>query len=341
MSQLSSTTSFRQSSYDVIRFVAILVVFSIHCMAVLDAQRDTSISIFVSNLFHAFQGIGVPLFVLLSGALLLGKQESPKVYLKRRMVRVLIPFLTWSIILFGIYYIVEPTYYGNDLRNTPPHTVVMKFLNILLFKGIHGVYWYVYMILGLYLIVPVLQNFLRYANENQILYACLLVSAIVVMNMLLPDLLVTKRMISGNLIFLGYFLMGYYIKQYLLQKTWSSSVLMASSLFLLILSFINQYLLIMDQGIIIYFMSISIFGTFMKFEIKNRSAIRYITFVSRTSYGMYLSHVLLISMFVRLGLDEQMPIALVPIVMVFLILLIESVMMYVIEKCKLSKYLGG
>lgn len=117
-----SKVNHRQTSYDVILFVAILVVFSIHCMAVLDAQRDSGINVFVSNLFHAFQGIGVPLFVLLSGALLLCKQESPLVFLKKRMVRVLIPFLSWSVILFGIYYFVEPTYYGDNLQ-IAPHTL--------------------------------------------------------------------------------------------------------------------------------------------------------------------------------------------------------------------------
>ena len=110
----------RNASYDVIRFVAILVVFSIHCMAGLDAQRDSDTNIFISNLLHAFQGIGVPLFVLLSGALLLGKQESPLVFLKKRMVRVLIPFLSWSVILFGIYCFVDPSCYGTNLQLTPP-----------------------------------------------------------------------------------------------------------------------------------------------------------------------------------------------------------------------------
>lgn len=71
------TINQRQISYDVIRFVAILIVFSIHCMEGLDAQKNTDTNIFVSNLFHAFQGIGVPLFVLLSGALLLGRLDSP------------------------------------------------------------------------------------------------------------------------------------------------------------------------------------------------------------------------------------------------------------------------
>lgn len=120
MTQQFSTIRKRQVSYDIIRFVAILIVFSIHCMAGLDAQRNTGSNIFVSNLFHAFQGIGVPLFVLLSGALLLGRQESPSDFLKKRIVRVLIPFFSWSVILFGIYYFVDPTCYGVNLKLPPP-----------------------------------------------------------------------------------------------------------------------------------------------------------------------------------------------------------------------------
>ena len=55
---------------------------------------------------------------------------------------------------------------------------------------------------------------------------------------------------------------------------------------------------------------------------------------------MYLSHVLLISMFIKIGIEKLIPIALVPFVMVIIILVIESVIMYTIEKLKLSKYLG-
>ena len=335
------TINQRQISYDIIRFVAILTVFSIHCMAGLDAQRNTDTNIFVSNLFHAFQSIGVPLFVLLSGALLLGRLDSPVDFLKKRITRVLVPFVMWSILLYGIYYFVDPTYYGFDLRITPPYEVIMKFIDILCFNGIHGVYWYVYMILGLYFVAPILQRFLQNANEHMVLYACMMVSTVVVMNTLIPDFLVTKRMVSSNLIFLGYFLSGYYVKQHLLQKSWSKPILKTSAILLLVLSFINQYYPVVNQGIVVYFMSISFFGALMKCNIENRIVAKYVTFVSRTSYGMYLSHVLLISMFIKIGIEKLIPIALVPFMLVTLILVIESVMMYTINKLKLSKYLGG
>lgn len=188
-----------------------------------------------------------------------------------------------------------------------------------------------------------LLSFIResFGDERMVLYACLMVSAVVVMNTLIPDFLVTKRMVSSNLIFLGYFLSGYYVKQYLLQRPWSKPILNTSAILLLLLSFINQYYPFVNQGIIVYFMSIAFFGALMKCNIENRIVAKYVIFVSRTSYGMYLSHVLIISVFVRIGINKHMPIALVPAVMAFSILCIETVIMFIINKLKLSKYLGG
>ena len=88
-------------------------------------------------------------------------------------------------------------------------------------------------------------------------------------------------------------------------------------------------------------MSISVFGALMKCNFRNGLVAKYITFISRTSYGMYLSHVLLISLFVKLDLDKQLPITIVPLVIVLFVLLMETLIMYTIDKCKLSKYLGG
>lgn len=204
----------RNTSYDIIRCAAILIVFSIHCMAGLDAHLDTDINTLVCNILHSFLGIGVPLFVLLSGALLLGKQDSPYVFLKKRMGRVLGPFLAWSLILYGIYWIIEPTHYEAASASHPFHS----FLKILCFEGIHGVYWYVYLILGLYLIAPILQRFSQVANEQDMFYACMLVACIVVMDTFLPDFLVTKRMVNNNITYVGYFLTGFYTKKYLIQK---------------------------------------------------------------------------------------------------------------------------
>lgn len=43
--------------------------------------------------------------------------------LEEENTRVLVPFVMWSILLYGIYYFVDPAYYGFDLRITPPQAV--------------------------------------------------------------------------------------------------------------------------------------------------------------------------------------------------------------------------
>ena len=335
--QSTSAVYTRDISYDVIRFVAILFVFSIHCMAGLDAHKDTGVNIFASNLLTSIQHIGVPLFVMLSGALLLGKQESPYVFLKKRMSRVLVPFLVWSVILFGIYCVLEPNRYPEDTNSYP-----LLFVKLLCFSGIHRVYWYVYMILGLYLITPILQRFAQAADEKCMRYACLLIAGVVVMSALLPDFLVTKRMVSDNLPYLGYFITGFYIRKHIAKRKGTVRVFATVSVLLLVLSLCNQCMSFMpDDSVIIYFLSIAVFGSMQKTELKDGPLHKFVTFVSRTSYGMYLSHVLLISIFIKLGMEELMPMAIVPVVMTLAILVMESVMMYVIEKCRLSKILGG
>ena len=40
--------------------------------------------------------------------------------LEEENTRVLVPFVMWSILLYGIYYFVDPAYYGFDLRISPP-----------------------------------------------------------------------------------------------------------------------------------------------------------------------------------------------------------------------------
>ena len=126
-----------------------------------------------------------------------------------------------------------------------------------------------------------------------------------------------------------------------MKKSWADKVFITNALLLLVVSFINQCFPVLNQEIITCFMSIAVFGSLIKCELPDGALRKYITFVSRSSYGMYLTHILIISVFVKVGLERIMPIAVVPVVMVFVILCIETFMMFIINKLKLSKYLGG
>ena len=68
-------------NFNIIRVVAIFFVIVIHSMAGLDAEAHNSVwGKVMSSFLNSFIHTGVPLFVMLSGALLLGKDEPISVF---------------------------------------------------------------------------------------------------------------------------------------------------------------------------------------------------------------------------------------------------------------------
>ena len=88
---------------DLIRTMAIFFVVLIHSMGLLNGTPETK-SILVIKGFYSLIHVGVHLFVMLSGALLLGKEEPLNLFFKKRFHRVLIPFFSWSIIVSTIHF---------------------------------------------------------------------------------------------------------------------------------------------------------------------------------------------------------------------------------------------
>ena len=140
---------------DFIRFYATVAVVMLHAAAGLLVQPYDKIDThwwWIGNFYDSFVRPSVPLFVIISGALLLEKgEEKYGTFFKKRFIRVLIPFLFWSV----IYFIYSNKYF--DLQ---------KYLIALLTGKIYIHLWFVYMILGLYLITPVLRKWLQNATDS-------------------------------------------------------------------------------------------------------------------------------------------------------------------------------
>ena len=87
----------RNLSFDFIRCVAIVFVICIHSMALIDGMVNLSIfPRLVKTVLDTFIYSGVPLFIMLSGSLLLTKEESLSVFFIKRIRRILLPFFLWS-----------------------------------------------------------------------------------------------------------------------------------------------------------------------------------------------------------------------------------------------------
>ena len=86
----------RNVVFDIARCLAIFIVICLHSLGLLDMSTDQGYgNHLIIRSLYSFASIGVPLFVMLSGALLLGKKESINCFYKKRARRLLLPFFAF------------------------------------------------------------------------------------------------------------------------------------------------------------------------------------------------------------------------------------------------------
>lgn len=111
------------------------------------------------NLWDSLARPAVPLFVMLSGYLLLGKDYELGPFLRKRLVRVVVPALFWMLIY---------CYYNYRAHNDPA-TLPAAFKRIV-HGPVHYHLWFIYLIIGLYLTYPILRPWVRSATERDFRY---------------------------------------------------------------------------------------------------------------------------------------------------------------------------
>jgi surface polysaccharide O-acyltransferase-like enzyme len=152
-------TQNRNPSLDFIRSLAILMVCWVHSVNriysfTLKGMNSLSSASFVfGNVAHAFGQMGVPLFLMLSGYLLLSREynsfEDVKAFLKKKLLPLLICYEIWVALyeLFAVFVVkLKPFSLGQWVR----HSLMLEE-----FKYLRHM-WYIPAIIGIYLFIPLL-----------------------------------------------------------------------------------------------------------------------------------------------------------------------------------------
>jgi surface polysaccharide O-acyltransferase-like enzyme len=154
---------------------------------------------------YSFVGIGVPLFFMVSGALLLqpSKLDEPiGVFLKKRFARVGVAFVFWSVIYFLWSYYAQHT----------PLTFY-SVTQALLQGGAYYQFWFIYAIMGIYLLTPILRMVIKNSKRDILRYLLILWVAATFVPPLVH--LATGLAIDNTLLvlsgYLGYFVLGVYL----------------------------------------------------------------------------------------------------------------------------------
>ena len=186
---------------DAARIVAVLAVISIHVVSRLVTNRGLPESWWFANVVDSASRWSVPMFVMISGALLLHSDlaDEPARFYRRRFSRILLPLIAWT----AIYLL-----YGHFARNNP------ETWRAALSAVVAGLPWYhlyfLYLIAGLYLAAPFLRPLVATSSRR-----VLGLAAVVFMTLGVVDSLAVKWLGLGGVNaatrfvpYIGYFLAG-------------------------------------------------------------------------------------------------------------------------------------
>lgn len=254
-------------------------------------------------LIRAIAYCAVPVFFMITGATLIDYREryDTKTFFKKRLLKVIIPLIIWSIIYFIINFF-KGKFSINDL------SFKFVFEYFFLVKT-NPIFWFFVVIIGIYLAIPVISLIPQKTRRKAFLYIIIITF---VFNQFLPDLLYHLNLnynydLKFPLTYSGwisFIFIGYYIDKYEIVKKHRVIIYVLGIIGFLTMvvptifisyhknescSWFDEYY---DAPCVLY--SASVF-LFFKSKINNNQIVTkimpFFNFVAPTTLGIYVLHI--------------------------------------------------
>lgn len=293
--------------FDYLRIVAIGAVVLLHIAA--QNFRAVDIGSPAWNTFNIYDSLvrwGVPVFVMISGALFLGKEQPIKKLYQKNILKILILLVFWTI----LYNLWQPLITHKPLTFK---SFIISLTNSPFYL------WFLYMLIGLYMAVPFLKRIVE--KKKTMEYFLLLVfifaflipelSAIIAFKSEFIAAIINDKLDGIQLFmvlgFTGYFVLGHYLNKYNITKKAEIAIYIVG-LIGIIFTIAATALLSNRQGELVTLFyenltinvaatSIAIFIFFKKHinpQNLTQKQNKWLQLFSRCSSGVYLTHVFII-----------------------------------------------
>ncbi len=328
----------REVWIDWMRVTACLMVMTVHSTEPFYLGGEGSLILTQTDarwasLFDTFVRACVPLFVVASSYLQFPLHYSTGQFLKRRVIRVVVPFVVWTLV-YALYW-GEP---ADNLRSL-----------LLNFNYAAGHLWFVYMLLGLYLLMPMLSPWAERVGKRELQFYLLLCFLTTLLPLLRAGFGDTPPVIYGptgipnparyplwgeaswnayGLFyyfsgFLGYMLLGLYLRRFMGELSWRRTLTIGLPAWLV--GFAICYFGFLwaveadakglfpvegptglaavwettwiNDTVSVALMTIGWVLLFRKFKASGRFFQRILLPISKASYGMYLCHMIVLVAF--------------------------------------------
>lgn len=296
-----------------VRVLACIMVVCLHVCSSADSYSKESIdNVFLYSFYYATKPC-VPLFFMVTGYLILPYRNGDNIigFYKKRIPRVLFPLLVW-----GIIYACLPYFLGMDDLHTTFRELLLSPIKAP--ERIGGVLWYLFILIGIYLIIPF---FSEKIYENKLFLKVYLVFwGGTTLIPILKDYYIHNQDILGQCHYIqnfdmfvcfsgyiGYVLIGYGIKKYygfweIFLSRWLNENGKLKYVILLLITiaacFVKpifmEYFLTSGTAVI----TICLFLLLKDIQINTEGKIyRLIKHISAMSFGIYLCHMLVLKVF--------------------------------------------
>ena len=216
---MGKTVGGRLAYADLLRCAAMLAVIVVHVSGGLEAAAVGSPAFQVLNLYDGLAHWCVPVFVMLSGMFLLDPGHSlplSKLFFGH-ILRIAVALTVW-----GTAYALVGQVTANGLSW---ESVQAALYQVLLGRTSFHL-WFLYMIIGLYLVTPILRAFVRGASRGDFhwffllvfLFACIIPTILRLRPSQTLSLYVNNLNLKLVLGYVGYYVLGYYLKAYSLSR---------------------------------------------------------------------------------------------------------------------------
>ncbi|MCT3046188.1 acyltransferase [Leuconostoc mesenteroides] len=287
---------------DVLTILATIAVVFLHSSEYAFSNQTSDPHWIVAVILQVTFIWAVPIFFMMSGAHLLDYREryDTKTFFKKRLNKILVPFLFWSI----LWYLITPVIWSK-----PANYRIDQFVNGIMHNQIQPIFWFFYVIIGFYISVPLVSKITN-KNSKQLTIYLLAINVFFVTILSYYYSLRNQPMSSltdgiqiGTAGSIGFFVTGWYLKHETLSKFQrillhtssiiSFSVMIALTLYLSIRRGEFQRNVYSIWGIFGFIFSVGVFEIF-KYHLydwqPSKKMKKMLTTFSSTSLGVYIVH---------------------------------------------------
>jgi surface polysaccharide O-acyltransferase-like enzyme len=294
------------------RCIAILLVVLNH---VSNWEQFYNPNQLVKNVYMSIATTGVPVFIMISGALLLSKHNEPiSAFFKKRMNKILVPFACWSYI-YLVYQKYVPLL---PWQRTIPASSV-SFNPIILLKGpTYAHLWFIYMLICLYLTVPILRKLCANIPKNLLHY--MMAILIIGTTQQFINTVLGKSIISPmlNLNFMMDYTVYLFIGFIFIQSDYTKKLTGGRSVIFIIIGMVITILLAngfsskgssselfwSGNSPFVMITSLGVFGLIMNIDIPNKFN-KAIKSISDASFGIFFIHFIILYLLTLMKISSK------------------------------------